>query len=280
MANMLGNLAMGVGEDEDDKPILISAPPDGTVTLPGGYLSEGGVIKEARVRELCGEDEEELSRPAVTRDFTKFINTLLVRCVERIGDHPCTQEMLDDLLIGDRDMLLQGIRIATYGDVMRLDLTCPRLDCKHEFQVDYSFTKDVKVRQLDGLVVKLRDGRDVITLDAARHTYFVPLRKGGSVEINLINGGTQRSVYTAENSQRTAAEINTMLLKRCILTIDGDPVPMAAIRSMGTADRQALLQFLTDSQPGPLWDEVKQACPECDREFPLVIDVATMFRGF
>lgn len=283
MANLLGRMAMSHSEDaprqDDDAPLLIQNPPDGTVTLPGGYLSTEGIIRAATVRELTGADEEELSRPSVTKDFTKFTNALLVNCVETIGGEPATQEMLDDLLIGDRDMLLQAIRVATYGDTMRLDLVCPRLDCRSEFQVDYSFSTDVRVQQLDGYKVELRDGTTIV-LDETQRTYRIPLRKGGVAEVNLIDGGTQRSVYTQENADRSAAQLNTLLLKRCVLTIDGETIPQQALLSMGSADRQTLLQFLQDSQPGPRWDEVKQSCPECDHEFPLVIDVPTMFRNF
>lgn len=279
LANAMGAMAMSEPED-DEGPVLISAPPDGTVTLPGGYLSSEGLIFTATVREMCGEDEEELSRPAVAKDFTRFLNTILLNCVEKIGDEGCTQEMLDDLLIGDREMLLQGIRIATYGNVMRLDIVCPSLTCKHEFKVDYDFNVDVPVQQLDGLEVKLTDGEHVIRLSNDRHTYLVPLRKGINAEVCLIDGGIQRSVYTPENAQRTSAEINTILLRKCVQTIDGDPVDAQTLRRMGSADRANILQFLQDSQPGPQWDEVKQVCPECDHEFPLVIDVGVMFRGF
>jgi hypothetical protein len=49
---------------------------------------------------------------------------------------------------------------------------------------------------------------------------------------------------------------------------------------MPSADRALLLEFLGESQPGPQWGEVKHSCPACEREFPFVVDVPTMFRGF
>ena len=274
MANALGALAMS-GVDEKE-PVLISDPPDGVVTLPGGYLSSYGLVRNARVRELNGEDEEELARPGVARDFTKFIGMMLQRCVLTIGDEPVTRDMLDTLLLGDREMLIQAIRTTTYGDSMVLDITC--VHCQHKFQVNYQFSVDVPIRQLEGHVVELPDG-EKITLDASERVYRVPLRRGHFAEVSLIDGFIQRTVYTPDNAERTAAEMNTFLLQQCVQTIDGVPIVPSQVRMMSTADRARILQFLSDAQPGPQWGEVKQSCPRCDREFPLVIDVPTMFRG-
>lgn len=277
LANALINSALA--EPGDEGPLLINNPPDGSVTLPGGYLSESGVVYRATVRELCGEDEEELARPSVTKDFTKFIDTLLTRCVETVGDEPATRLILDDLLIGDREMLLQGIRITTYGDMMRLDLLCPLSGCAHKFQVDYQFSVDVPVRKLDGLEVKLSDNENTVTLSADRRTYRIPMRKGNYADVALITGAIQRMVYNPDHSELTSAELNTLLLQQCVQSINGASILPTHLRRMGSADRAQILAFLGDSQPGPQWGEVKQMCPRCDREFPLVVDVPTMFRG-
>lgn len=277
-ANALGAMAMS-GNTDEKAPLIIPDPPDGSVTLPGGWLSpQGLVVRSAMVRELNGEDEEELARPGISRDFTKFIGLMLFRCVQSIGDEPVTKEMIDALLLGDREMLLQAIRVTTYGDTMRLNVVCPQPDCKHDFQVDYQFSVDVRVQQLEGMEVTLNSG-EKITMEGARRTYRIPLRKGRSAEVNLIDGFTQRTVYTAENAERSPAELNTLLLQQCVQTIDGEHILPAHVRQMSSADRAQILQFLTDSQPGPQWEEVKQSCPRCDREFPLVIDVMMMFRN-
>lgn len=282
MANpaLANSLSAKFMADDEETPVMISPPPDGLVTLPGGYIARNGtVVHEATVREMRGDDEEELARPAVAKDFTRFIRTVLSRCVVKLGDEqPVTPAMIDELLIGDQEMLLQGIRVATYGDTMDLDLTCP--NCSEKFKVNYSFTADVPVKKLDGLVVKLNDGEHMVTLDSGRRTYLIPLRKGGNAEVRLIDGGTQRTVYTTENAQRTDAELNSLLLAQCVLNIDGQSLAPGQVRMMSAADRAQIIKFLSNSQPGPQWDEVKQACPACDREFPLVIDVPSMFRSF
>lgn len=275
---LVNRVAASLNEDEVSKPVLIAAPPDGTVTLPGGLLRpDKTIVRDAVVRELTGEDEEELAKPVYAKDFIRLMDTLLNRCVESIGGQPADREMLDQLLIGDRDALLQAIRVATYGDAMRMSLNCPL--CEHKFRIEYQFSNDVTMRQLAGHVVELDDGEIKIELDADERLYNVPLRKGGYALVELITGGAQRHVYTAENASLTSAERNTLLLQQCVRSVRGDAPFPHDIRQMGSGDRMRILQFLGSAQPGPQWGEVKQSCPACDREFPLVIDVPTMFQS-
>ena len=270
LANQLGNMAMH-GEQE---PIVIDSPPDGTVTLPGGLLTPDGVRRDAVVRELTGEDEEELARPALRRDLMKYVDTLLNRCVVSIGDERADRRILDELLVGDRDMLIQAIRVATYGDTMRLDITCP--GCKHEYKVDYTFSTDVPVKKLDEIVVEI--GGQKIALDSSRHTYTVPLRNGVA-QVNLITGYTQRTVYTLDNEGKSLAELNTLVLAQCVQTVNGSGVGIRDLLSMSAADRKRITDFLGQAQFGPQWTEVSDKCPRCEREFPLIIDTELMFRG-
>ncbi len=273
LANQFGNMAMGVGTQE---PILIAGPPDGTVTLPGGLLTPEGVRRDAVVRELNGEDEEELARPAVRRDLMKYVDTLLNRCVVSIGDEPASRRILDELLIGDRDMLIQAIRVVTYGDTMRLDITCPGVGCGHKYKVDYSFSNDVPIKKLDDIVVEIAGTK--IPLEASRHTYQVPLRNGVA-QVNLITGYTQRTVYTLDNEGLSLAELNTRVLSQCVQTVNGTGVGVRELLHMSAADRKRLTDFLGQAQFGPQWTEVSDKCPRCEREFPLIIDTELMFRG-
>lgn len=275
LANSLGRAAMELSDT--DTPPLIDDPPVGLVMLAGGVIERNGtVIRRATVREMTGADEEELARPKVVRNFALFADTLLNRCVETIGDTPADREVLDQLLIGDRDLLLQAIRVATYGDVMRLDpVQCPA--CRAEFAVDYSFTDDVVIRNIDGLQIKVGDAS--VELSADRRDYEIPLRRGRSATVSLVTGWVQRHVYTPENADRSIAELNTLLLQQSVRGIDGRPVLPADMRDMGSSDRRTILQFLVDAQCGPMWSDVKQTCPDCGKEFPLVIDAELMFRG-
>lgn len=265
--------------EEDDKPLpapQITAPPDGVVNLPGGIVTGGQLVMTAEVRELNGLDEEEVAKPAIAADFNRFVDTLLNRCVTHIGDVVATQELLDSLLLGDREMLLQGIRVATFGDEMKLNLACPR--CEEKFKATYSFASDVRIQQQDGMEVEV-DGHDPIVLEAGQRVVEIPLKNGRTARVRLIDGRIQKLIYNKKNSALTAAALNTLLLNECIEFIDDEPMTMGEIRALGTADRMRILNALGNAQHGPRWDEAKEPCPSCEWVIPIAIDVNLMFRG-
>ena len=110
-------LANKMIKDALEKPeqveIRITSPSDNVVTLPGGYINATGeVITEAEVRELNGRDEEEISKAS---SLGKVLLAILKRGTVRVGDEQVTEDLLDRLLSGDRDMLLLGIFKATFG---------------------------------------------------------------------------------------------------------------------------------------------------------------------
>jgi len=71
-----------------------------------------------------------------------------------------------------------------------------------------------------------------------------------------------------------------MLIGRCLSEIDGMPAQTVAVaRGLGIADRRTILEKLVDCQPGPRYEGVTLACPQCGEEFPLRITMDDLFRG-
>lgn len=276
LANKIAAFALSEETKAPEAP-SITNPPDGDVTLPGGLMIEGVLVTSAEVRELNGEDEEELAKPAIAADFNRFVDTLLNRCVVRIGEHRATPALLEQLLLGDRDALLQAVRVATFGDKLKLQITCN--GCAEEFGAEYSFAEDVRVQVMEDMTVDIGPDIDPVTLEAGKVCYQIPLRDGRSADVRLVSGEIQKHVYNRKNANLTGAALNTLILDQCVITIDDEPMTMGEIRRLGTADRMRLLKFLEDSQHGPRWDEVKVACPSCERQIPVAIDVNIMFRG-
>ncbi|MBK6019636.1 hypothetical protein, partial [Streptomyces sp. MBT53] len=62
----------------------VPEPSDSHVTLPGGIYWDGDLLRHAEVREMTGDDEEELAR--VKGSLARWVSVLLERCVVRIGD--------------------------------------------------------------------------------------------------------------------------------------------------------------------------------------------------
>ncbi len=238
-------------EEKQHKDIT---PPDTTVTLPGGVVDpfSGKVDTRAEVRELNGFDEEILSKEK--SPSLAMLRVLKQGVISLAGNDSPDQNDLDALLIGDRNALLVAIRAATWGPTVTFeDFHCPW--CNFKFDVEIDLTKDIPVRELT-------------TVD---HTFEVVLRKSVAT-VSLPTGVAQRAVLSAEG--KTAAELNSILLEHCVVAINDVPVHgPKSVRALGVQDRTTILTEIQKRNPGPLLDEVKEACPECTEEitFPLTV---------
>jgi hypothetical protein len=229
-------------------------PPDTSVSLPGGVLDPltGQVDQRAEVRELNGFDEEVLSKE---RNAALAMLRVLKQAVVSLGDneHP-NQNDIDALLIGDRNALLVAIRAATWGPTVTFEeFHCPW--CNFKFDVEIDLMNDIPTR----------------ALDSEDRVFDVVLRKGVA-RVALPTGVAQRAVLSAEG--KTDAELNSILLENCVMEINGVPVHDArSVRALGVKDRSTILTEIQKRNPGPLLDEVKEACPECTKEitFPLTV---------
>jgi len=254
-----------------DLPV-ISPPADNIVPLPGGLVrSKYGeqpvlLAREAEVRELNGADEEAIYK--VRRNPYRLISTLLTNGTVMLGDHHPNADMLKNLLIGDRDAIILGIRRATFGDEVELgEFICP--GCEENLG-------DLKVT-LDDIPVKTLD-------DPLADTQFkVDLWKGGHAKVRLPNGHDQEAVAALDLANES--EVNTMMLSRCVLSItkaDGTENVTAnnaaAVNALGVKDRKAILAQINDRQPGPRYDEVKFTHDSCGKETPLFLTVGDLFR--
>ena len=254
-------------EDQAATAPDIGFPPDEYVTLPGGLRKGSDVIRHAIVRELTGADEEALAKSSQAANPFHFVNTLLERGTVRIGDEDEkeTKKFLRELLIGDRDALILGIRRATYGNEIELkDWICPACG------------------DMSDLAVTLHD-IPTNEIEIPEDTFEVPLRKGGKAVVRLAIGEDQLTVY--ENLKLSQPERDTMLLSRCVLSIsgkDGGSRAMAGFsslaRDLSIPDRKAILTQLVDRQPGPRFSEIKHTHGACGNEVALLIGVGDLFR--
>ena len=242
--------------EEPAQVVKTRAPSESEVKLPGGFIeSNGEVITTAEVRELTGADEEAIAKAGTTG---KALNTLLQRGVTKLGSREIKKEELDLLLSGDRDALLLGIRKVTFGPTIDLVSRC--LSCNNEATVTVDLNEDVPVKNLE---------------DQPR-TWEVSTKKG-IVKVTLPNGVTQRKLM--ENTDKTSAELNTLLLAGCVLSIDGVPsMGAASALSLGMVDRTNIIQEIVDRNPGPRLGEVKKVCKACGEDIPLPLSLLDLFR--
>ena len=260
--------------DDPENPV-IPDPPSDIVTLPGGLYRHGEVIRTVRVQELKGVHEEALARalqPApgsVQTNWANFLTVLLECGIVQIGDlDEPVSELLKEVLLGDRDAIVLGIRRATYGD--EIDLSswrCPF--CQGTTDLALSLTDDIET-------VKLNDPRTETTFD-------VKLRKGRSASVRLATGRDLAAMY--ERDGLTSAERESIQLSRCLIKLteaDGTEIRVQGrangiVMELSIPDRKTIIRELEKHQPGPRYNGVKFTHQDCQKEVPLTIGLGDLF---
>jgi hypothetical protein len=245
----------------------ISFPEADIVILPGGLIRKDNVIRTVEVKELTGEDEEALAKASQSQNPFSFLDRLLRCGVTRIGDTH-DEKLLGQLLIGDREAIILGIRKATYGDSIKIDdWVCP--DCNNKASLSFE-VNDIPSE-------KLNDPTDA--------NFDIPLRKGGHAKVRLANGEDQLAVF--EKPDLTQAQRETILLSRCVISIvdaNGTEKNMSVFpsmsRNMSVPDRHAILKELGSRQPGPKYDQIKFNCESCNKEQQVTVTIGHLFLDF
>lgn len=256
------------------KEPVIGFPPSDLVELPGGLIHKNKVSKIVQVKELTGRDEETLAR-TIQAMAMQTINPVhffdrLLRCgVVKIGDFPEseTENLLSKMLIGDREMLILGIRKATYGDDLEIpDWQCPACGVVSSLSLQIS----------DIPVISLEDPEQEVEFD-------VPLRKGKTAHVRLATG--EDDAAASEKSDWTIAQRESVYISRCVEYItDNDNVetymrPAMAL-DMSMPDRHAILKELTSRQPGPKYNKISYKCESCNEDTFVEVKLNHLFLDF
>jgi hypothetical protein len=245
--------------EEPAPEIKTVAPSSSEVILPGGFVAgDGSLIKYAEVRELNGMDEEAISKAGSTG---RALVVMLQRGLVSLGMEKPDKDAFDSLLSGDRDSILIGIRRITFGNEIEFEFECPH--CQTELAVSVDLTNDIPYKTLEN---PLEDRK--FTYDSA---------KNGAIVVGLPTGITQKKLL--ENSDKTAAEINTILLAGCVESVNGI-VSMGAttVLKLGMKDREKIISEILTRNPGPRLGEVKTTCEACGEEIPMPLSLADLFR--
>ena len=237
--------------------ITTEAPADSTVILPGGLIrQDGSLAKYAEVRELNGLDEEAIAKSGST---AKALMEVLKRGLVSLGGQPVAKDDFDTLLSGDRDAILLGIRKVTFGTIAEFTIFCNDCDKLRTFKVN--LTQDVRIKELEN---PMTDRQWKVKI------------KAGIALVALPNGMTQRKVM--ENSDKTVAELNSMILSGCVVSINDAPTTPSTVLELGILDRETLIEEIVERNPGPRLGEVVKACEVCGNEVDLPISLAGLFR--
>jgi hypothetical protein len=256
LATQLVNEA--IKEPKKVEKAAITLPPETVVTLPGGHVTlDGEVITEAEVRELNGKDEEAIFKAGTAG---KMLTTILSRGTVRVGTLDATEDLLDQLLAGDRDALLLGIYASTFGPEAELDAYCS--GCEDYKSVLVDVREDIVIKKLEDPIT---DRKFLVQGKTREYTCALP------------NGRTQKELLL--NSDKNIAELTTILLAGTVREINGRPViGRTQIQEIGVADRRIIADEVSKRNFGPVTNEVEAACPDCSGKVVTPISIGTLFR--
>jgi hypothetical protein len=256
LANQLLSQALKEVPQEIAPEIIL--PSDTAVNLPGGYITATGeIIRTAEVRELNGKDEEVISK---SPNLGKALLTILSRGTVKIGTEPVDENILDQLLIGDRDALLLGILKTTFGSQVEIPAYCS--GCAEYKTVQIDVDSDIKTK---------------ILTDPINDRVFTVKGKKNEFVVKLPNGVVQKKMI--ENTDKTSAELSTIILENTVTRIGDSPVyAVSQVQSLSITDRREIIDAINDRAPGPQFSDVTVNCPDCESEVTVPINLGTLFQ--
>ena len=248
---------------KDSIPEIVS-PKDPTVSLLMGLEDiNGDWITDAIVREITGDDEEFLAGLEAKNNvsYADYMSALLTRSVVSIGmfDKNNRPNMIDDLVVADRDILFIATIRATYGDHREFTHTCSSCGEKN----------DIDLNIADGFPIQG-------TSEQIRAIRTVKLRDGSTVTVKHPTGADSR--YVAKVA-KTNAEQNTALISRCCTPETKVPNKTEWAKKLGVADRNAIIKVLFADNFGPKIEEVNAQCAYCGEPFLVRIDWVSLLFG-
>lgn len=230
------------------------------VTLQRGLIDPATGIwqVDAEVREMTGSDEEYMSSLESKADLTygEYIATLLKRTVVRIGTLSLETDKapLDNLSVGDRDILFLGVIRATYGKAKEFQAECRNCSEMNDVLVDLYEDFPLKEPSVDlrsPLKLKLRNNKTV--------SMRVPTMADNA--------------YVSKMS-KSAASQNTLMIARCAVWAEGKQPPDVEewARNLNVADRNKLVKSLLEIEAGPDLKAVNVQCASCSQEMAIALD--------
>jgi hypothetical protein len=203
------------------------------------------------IRAMTARDEDILTSPALLRSG-RAISTLLRSCLLDKSVDP------DDMLVGDRNAALIGIRVTGYGAEYRILVTCPECFENSKVEIDLS---ELPVKRIPEGVNPIAPGKN-------EFVYTLPV-SGKVVHFKLFTGRDEsefnREAEAAKKAGLPEQPVTARLMKQ-IISIDGetDKGKLAqVIRNLPARDSREFRAYADKINPGI---EMKSSftCPKCE----------------
>jgi hypothetical protein len=222
--------------------------PGTELTLPGGTLVGGTLVREAAFRPFTGRLEDELAElddaPGLSRPAR--VSAFLAAALARIGREPATRERVAGLGFTDRQFLMLAFALEHGEDQQWRHLLCAR--CGERFDVGF---------RLSALpVTPAGEGYPSATIAAAQ----------AKLAVRVPTGADEEEVALLEPAAARRA-----LALACVLSIDGLPPAPAALERLSDADIDVIDAALDALSP-QLCTTLATACTQCGAAQTLELD--------
>lgn len=231
----------------------------GSYELPTGYIDGDGVLhKEVVVREITGEEEDILS----SRKMPMYVrmNKVIENCVLSIGSYkqgvPEWSKIIKDLIVTDRLFLLIKIRIVTLGELFSFKAKCPNESCG-KYSSQTTSLDEFEIKGLKDPMLRSWKGK----LPKSGYSYTARIQTGADEEKLAKVSGSEDLLSLA-------------MLARLIELNGESPVALAAVKKLGSMDRQ-FLRGDFDIHEGEIDNTVQITCPHCSNEFSDEVSIAS-----
>lgn len=233
-----------------------------TYQFLAGYVDENEVVhKDFTIKEITGEEEEAIAKSGIKENGGKVVRTILERCITSIGEltpkigSTKWREVIQKLSVPDQDFALMKIRVETLGAEIEMTHKCPNPECKADLNsvIDMS---ELEVAPFNGnFEMDFELPRGYVDKDGKVH-------KVG--KLRYPNGFDREILDTVAKTNLGTA--NTMLITRCMMSLEDVKIHDGIIRSMGLKDREYLLGLLQANSYGVKL-ETELTCSSCGQSF-------------
>lgn len=214
------------------------------------------------IKAMTAKEEDILTSRALIKNGT-VLTQLLKSCIINKLIDP------DDMLSGDKNAVLIGIRVTGYGPEYAAKITCPH--CAKEFENTFSLGK-LAVKKL---------GAQPIQPNTNLFRFVLP-SSGAEVIFKLLNGHDESELAKILESKKKLGSVEsgvTTRLYQAILQINGetDKQKLAQqIQNMRAMDARALRKYMDDIEPSVDMKQ-KVCCPSCDEESEVLMPLGMSF---
>lgn len=244
----------GGSPDSPAKSVIDFDIPTQQVPLPskGAVYPDDSPLNGApalEIRAMTAREEDILTSRALIKNGT-VITKLLESC---LIDQSIN---VRDMLAGDRNAIMVGVRITGYGQGYAVDTECGECDHKQETEFDLA-RLPVKPLSIEPVSPGTNEFEFVLPLSAKR------------VRFKFLTGADEEDISKAADRMKRKGFINESLvttrLQYSILSIDGVTDRAAitnAVRRMPAQDSAALRKYINTNEPGvDMTQEVE--CTSC-----------------